>query len=114
MSWAERLLHPDNPVVFFDITVGNTEIGRILIELYAHAAPKTAENFRQFCTGEYKKDGVPCGFKNAPFHRVIKDFMIQGGDIVNVSSYFSFENISLLNIGRWNWSNEYLWWKICG
>jgi len=85
MSWTERLLHPDNPVVFFDITVGNTEIGRILIELYAHAAPKTAENFRQFCTGEYKKDGVPCGYKNAPFHRVIKDFMIQGGDIVNVS-----------------------------
>ncbi len=84
MSWTERLLHPDNPVVFFDITVGNTEIGRILIELYAHAAPKTAENFRQFCTGEYKKDGVPCGYKNAPFHRVIKDFMIQGGDIVNV------------------------------
>jgi peptidyl-prolyl isomerase H (cyclophilin H) len=85
MSWTERLLHADNPVVFFDITVGNTEIGRILIELYAHAAPKTAENFRQFCTGEYKKDGVPCGYKNAPFHRVIKDFMIQGGDIVNVS-----------------------------
>ena len=83
MSWAERLLHPDNPVVFFDITIGNTEIGRILIELYAHVVPKTAENFRQFCTGEYKKDGVPCGFKNAPFHRVIKDFMIQGGDFVN-------------------------------
>ncbi|CAF3263467.1 unnamed protein product [Rotaria socialis] len=83
MSWTERLLHPDNPVVFFDITVGNTEIGRVLIELYAHAAPKTAENFRQFCTGELKKDGVPCGYKNAPFHRVIKDFMIQGGDIVN-------------------------------
>lgn len=88
MSWTERLLHPDNPVVFFDITVGNTEIGRILIELYAHVTPKTAENFRQFCTGEHKKDGVPCGFKNAPFHRVIKDFMIQGGDIVNVSQLY--------------------------
>lgn len=115
MSWAERLLHPDNPVVFFDITVGNTEIGRILIELYAHAAPRTAENFRQFCTGEYKKDGVPCGYKNAPFHRVIKDFMIQGGDIINVSRIFEFFlfNILLFKIGRWNWFNEYIWWKIC-
>ena len=94
MSWAERLLHPDNPVVFFDITVGNTEIGRILIELYAHAVPKTAENFRQFCTGEYKKDGVPCGYKNAPFHRVIKDFMIQGGDFVNVS----FVELTIANV----------------
>jgi len=45
MSWAERLLHTDNRVVFFDITVGNTEIRRILIKLYAQSAPKIAENF---------------------------------------------------------------------
>jgi hypothetical protein len=45
VSWAERLLHPDNRVVFFDITVGNTEIRRILIKLYAHATPKISENF---------------------------------------------------------------------
>lgn len=70
-------------MVFFDVTVGSTEIGRILIELYADVVPRTAENFRQFCTGEMKKDGVPLGYKNCKFHRVIKDFMIQGGDFVN-------------------------------
>jgi len=44
-------------------------VGRIKFELFADAVPRTAENFRQFCTGEYKKDGVPIGFKGASFHR---------------------------------------------
>lgn len=58
----------------------------MIFELFADVVPKTAENFRQFCTGEHRKDGVPLGFKGANFHRVIKDFMIQGGDFVNVST----------------------------
>jgi peptidyl-prolyl isomerase H (cyclophilin H) len=85
-SWSQiqsQLRNPENPVVFFDVKVGGTEIGRILIELYADDVPRTAENFRQFCTGEYRKDGVPLGYKGSTFHRVIKDFMIQGGDFVN-------------------------------
>eukprot|EP00088_Acartia_fossae_P001602 TRINITY_DN10630_c0_g1_i2.p1 TRINITY_DN10630_c0_g1~~TRINITY_DN10630_c0_g1_i2.p1 ORF type:complete len:188 (+),score=15.84 TRINITY_DN10630_c0_g1_i2:49-612(+) len=85
-SWSQiqsQLRNPENPVVFFDIKVGGTEIGRILLELYADEVPRTAENFRQFCTGEYRKDGVPLGYKGSTFHRVIKDFMIQGGDFVN-------------------------------
>jgi len=80
-----QLRHPNNPVVFLDVTVGNTEIGRIIIELYADVVPRTAENFRQFCTGEFKRDSIPTGFKTTAFHRVIKDFMIQGGDFVNVN-----------------------------
>ncbi|EDO42412.1 predicted protein [Nematostella vectensis] len=71
-----------NPIVFFDITIGGQEVGRMKMELFADAVPKTAENFRQFCTGEYRKNGVPVGYKGCVFHRVIKDFMIQGGDFV--------------------------------
>merc|ERR1719334_1399401 len=70
------------PIVFMDITVGGTDIGRIKMELFSDIVPKTAENFRQFCTGEYKKDGIPIGYKGVSFHRVIKDFMVQGGDFI--------------------------------
>ena len=71
-----------NPIVFFDVSIGGQEVGRMKMELFADVVPKTAENFRQLCTGELRKDGVPQGYKNATFHRVIKDFMIQGGDFV--------------------------------
>lgn len=65
------------------------EIGRMIMELYSDVCPKTSENFRQFCTGEYRKDGVPIGYKGASFHRVIKDFMIQGGDFVRVGTFLA-------------------------
>jgi len=107
-SWSQiqsQLRSPNNPVVFFDVSVGSTEIGRILIELFSDVTPKTAENFRQFCTGEYRKDTVPLGYKGSMFHRVIKDFMVQGGDFVNgdgtgcmsiyAGSTFADENFTL-------------------
>ena len=45
---------PVHPVVFFDVSIGGQEVGRMKIELFAVVVPKTAENFRQFCTGEFR------------------------------------------------------------
>ncbi|XP_055921251.1 peptidyl-prolyl cis-trans isomerase 5 [Eupeodes corollae] len=61
--------------VFFDITIGGSPAGRIEIGLFGATVPKTAENFKQLAE---KPEGD--GFKGSKFHRVIKDFMIQGGD----------------------------------
>uniref|UniRef100_A0A5S6Q9Q5 Peptidyl-prolyl cis-trans isomerase n=1 Tax=Trichuris muris TaxID=70415 RepID=A0A5S6Q9Q5_TRIMR len=79
----DSLRHPENPVVFFEMSAAGTSLGTFKVELFADVVPKTAENFRQLCTGEFRKDGVPIGYRNSCFHRVIKDFMVQGGDIVN-------------------------------
>ena len=71
-----------NPIVFFDISIAGLFIGRIKMELFADVVPKTAENFRQFCTGEFRRNNLPIGYKGSSFHRVIKDFVIQGGDFL--------------------------------
>ncbi|MCG2824835.1 MAG: peptidylprolyl isomerase [Desulfobulbaceae bacterium] len=67
-----------NPKVFFDVTIGDAKAGRIVMELFADVVPKTAENFRQLATHE-----KGFGFKGSIFHRIIPEFMLQGGDITN-------------------------------
>jgi peptidyl-prolyl isomerase D len=70
------------PRCFFDITIGGQKAGRIVFSLYSDIVPKTAENFRALCTGEkgVGKAGKPLHFQGSSFHRVIKQFMCQGGD----------------------------------
>uniref|UniRef100_A0A671TJ83 Peptidyl-prolyl cis-trans isomerase n=1 Tax=Sparus aurata TaxID=8175 RepID=A0A671TJ83_SPAAU len=61
MSIQVQPSNPNNPIVFFDITIGGQDVGRMKMELFADVVPKTAENFR--------KDGVPIGYKGCTFHR---------------------------------------------
>ena len=84
-----------NTQVYFDISIGTNPckninlkllVGRIVFELFYDLTPKTAENFRGLCTGEYGNVGLRAStqkltYTNSIFHRVIDDFMIQGGDI---------------------------------
>ena len=58
-----------------DISIAGIEAGRIKMELFADICPKTCENFRQLCTGEYRRNSIATGYKGCTFHRIIKGFM---------------------------------------
>jgi len=97
-----------NPCVFFDVEIAGVPAGRIKFELFRDVVPKTCANFRQFCTGEFKKNEQPVGYKGCSFHRVIKDFALQGGDFVNgdgtgrqsiYGDHFADENFQLKHKG---------------
>mmetsp|Transcript_43748 Transcript_43748/g.71126 ORF Transcript_43748/g.71126 Transcript_43748/m.71126 type:complete len:171 (+) Transcript_43748:103-615(+) len=96
--------------VFFDVAIGGTAAGRITMELRDDVVPKTAENFRALCTGEKGTgpSGKPLHFKGSVFHRVIPQFMLQGGDFTKgngtggesiYGAKFADENFKLKHTG---------------
>lgn len=92
-----------NPRVFLKMRIGSEEIGRMVVELFSDVVPKTADNFRCLCTGE-----KGFGYKGSPFHRIIPQFMCQGGDFTKQNgtggksiygSRFEDENFKLKHTG---------------
>ncbi|KAK8764457.1 hypothetical protein V5799_032934 [Amblyomma americanum] len=96
-----------NPRCFFDVQVGDEPAGRIVFELFADVCPITCENFRALCTGECgigKTTEKPLHYKGVKFHRVIRSFMIQGGDF-SVDEGFDLKHdrpylLSMANRGK--------------
>lgn len=83
-AWAD--LEEITSKVYFDVEIGGQPAGRILMGLFGKTVPKTAENFRALCTGEKgigKVNGKKLHYEGSSFHRIIPQFMIQGGDFTH-------------------------------
>lgn len=79
---SEKIIDITKGNPFFIISIGGNEVGKLKFELFDEDVPKTCSNFRYLCTQGLSGKTEAC-YKNTIFHRVIKDFMIQGGDFTN-------------------------------
>lgn len=98
----------DDVKCYFDISIDGQECGRIVFKLFQDKCPKTCENFRALCTGELGigRHGKPLHYKGSSFHRIVRNFIIQGGDITDgngkggdsiYDGSFKDENFSLIH-----------------
>ncbi|XP_029979174.1 NK-tumor recognition protein isoform X2 [Sphaeramia orbicularis] len=97
----------DRPQCYFDVELNREPVGRIVFQLFSDICPKTSKNFLCLCTGERgtgKITGKKLCYKGSTFHRVVKNFMVQGGDFTEgngrggesiYGGYFKDENFSL-------------------
>ncbi|XP_068001993.1 NK-tumor recognition protein isoform X5 [Melanerpes formicivorus] len=97
----------DRPQCFFEIEINREPVGRIMFQLFSDICPKTCKNFLCLCSGEKgigKTTGKKLCYKGTTFHRVVKNFMIQGGDFSEgngkggesiYGGYFNDENFIL-------------------
>ncbi|KAG7524868.1 NK-tumor recognition protein isoform X1 [Solea senegalensis] len=97
----------DRPQCYFDVELNREPVGRIVFQLYSDICPRTSKNFLCLCTGERglgKVTGKKMCFKGSTFHRVVKNFMVQGGDFAEgngrggesiYGGYFEDENFTL-------------------
>jgi len=76
-SYEDITLNP-----YFDIEVGGIYQGRILFKLFDDVVPKTCKNFRFLCSNGLLVKDTP-SYEGSSFHRIIKNFMLQGGDFTN-------------------------------
>ena len=119
-----------NQKVYLDIIAGTTALGRIEIELFYDITPKTAENFRGLCTGEYGTGKIhkkKLTYKGSRIHKIVENQYIQGGDIIYgngkggesiYGEFFKDENfkrrhacaglLSMGNIGRNTNSSQFI------
>merc|ERR1712100_728163 len=91
---TETMMQAHRHIVYFDLSANGTHLGRVRFQLFNDVVPKTAENFRALCTGEKGKgrSGKPLHFKGSKFHRVIPQFMCQGGDFTRGTGTLSMAN----------------------
>ncbi|XP_034562216.1 NK-tumor recognition protein isoform X2 [Notolabrus celidotus] len=97
----------DRPQCYFDVELNREPVGRIVFQLFSDICQKTSKNFLSLCTGEKgtgKMTGKKLCYKGSTFHRVVKNFMIQGGDFTEgngrggesiYGGYFEDENFTL-------------------
>jgi len=76
---------PGRPLVFLDVAIDGSAVGRVICELYSDVVPRTVENFRALCTGQggAGRRGTRLCYKGCKFHRIVPNFVIQGGDITH-------------------------------